>query len=82
MQYRDDRVQCNIEELYVYIVLKLWLSCVFRSGCETVCTCILDSDAISKPCNWCMLFEHHLQIRMAVSQRCRGLYPMKYAHHS
>ena len=56
MQY--DRVQCNIAELYVYIVLKhaelyfyivlkLQLSCVLASRCEAVC--LLDYDAISKP---------------------------------
>ena len=58
MQY--DSVQCNIAELCVYIVLKLQLWSVFVSR-EAVCT--LDSDRISKPWVWCMLFEHRLQIK-------------------
>ena len=62
MQY--DTVQYNIAKLYVYIVYILQLSCVFTSRCEAVC--ILDSDAISKPRDWCMLFEHRLEIRKAV----------------
>ena len=57
MQY--DRVQCNIAESFVYIVLKLQLSCVFISRREAVC--MLDSD--TKPWVWCMLFEHRLHIK-------------------
>ena len=59
MQY--DKAQCNTAELYVYFILKLQLSYVFISRREAVC--MLDSGAISKPWDWCMLFEHYLQIR-------------------
>ena len=59
MQY--DSVQRNIAELCVYIVLKLQLSSVFISRREAVS--MLDSDTISKPWVWCMLFEHRLQIK-------------------
>ena len=59
MQY--DRVQCNIAEFCVYIVLKLQLSRVFTSRREAVC--MLDSDTISKPWVRCMIFEQRFQIK-------------------
>ena len=69
----------------VYIVLKLQLLYVFISRREAVC--MLDSDTISKPWVRCMLFEHRLKIKLAVSQRCHWdfcycdwIHPLTYAH--
>ena len=54
--------QCKIAELCVYRFKTAVIMCIHTTTWSCIIS-MLDSDTISKPWVWCMLFEHRLKIK-------------------